>query len=271
MFGAMAVVGANQGAALIINFFFGTILNAAFGLATQVNRYVQLMTNSLNQASVPQIMKCYGAGDEDRSLDIVYTISRYSTLIFSIIAIPILLSVDELLAIWLVDVPEYTGIFVVFMLINAMVGILCSGFDPCIQSTGKIKENEIGYGVITISILPIMFVLYKLGMPPYINVIVMPFLTLGTKIFQIFILMKQTKFDFGLFLKKSIIPSLSTLAVAIIPLYGLKMVWWSSKVGTILFVIVGALWAGLSIWLVGLKPSEKNNVVGFVKQKCLKK
>lgn len=271
LFGAVAVVGANQGAALVINFFFGTILNAAFGLATQVNRYVQLMTNSLHQASVPQIMKSYGAGDENRSLEIVYTISRYSTLIFSIIAIPILLSIDELLAIWLVDVPKYTNIFVIFFLINAMVGVLCTGFDPCIQSTGKIKENEIGYGLITISILPIMFVLYKLGLPPYINVIVMPFLTLGTKIFQIYVLKKRTSFDLSVFIKKSIIPSLITLAVSFIPLYGLKTIWWSGKVGTIIFVVVGAIWAMASIWLVGLKPSEKKNMVGFVKQKFLKK
>lgn len=270
LLGAVAVVGAHQGAALVINYFFGTILNAAFGLATQVNRYVQLMTNSLNQASVPQIMKSYGAGDEGRSLDIVYTISRYSTLIFSIIAIPIILCVDELLAIWLVDVPEYTNIFVVFMLINAMVGILFSGFDPCIQSTGKIKENEIGYGLITIAILPIMFILYKLGMPPYVNVIVVPFLTLGTRVFQIHILKKQTQFNLGLFLKKSIIPSLLTLAVAFIPLYGLKMIWGHSKFATIVFVIIGALWAIVSICLVGLKPSEKVNIIGFIRKKISK-
>lgn len=271
LFGAIAVVGANQGAALVINFFFGTVLNAAYGLATQVNRYVQLMTNSLNQASVPQIMKSYGAGNEERSLDIVYTISRYSTLIFSIIAIPIVLKVDELLAIWLVEVPEYTNIFVIFMLINAMVGILFSGFDPCIQSTGKIKENEIGYGLITISILPIMFFLYKLGFPPYINVIVIPFLTLGTRLFQIYILKKQTIFDFVIFLKKSIIPSLSTLIVSFIPLYGLNFFWGHSKIATILFVIIGALWAIVSIYLVGLNASEKKNINSFFKKIIIKK
>jgi len=265
LFGAVAVVGAHQGAALVINYFFGSLLNAAFGLATQVNRYVQLMTNSLNQASVPQIMKSYGAGDEERSLDIVYIISRYSTLIFSIIAIPIILCVDDLLGIWLIKVPEYTNIFVIFMLINAMVGILFSGFDPCIQSTGKIKENEIGYGMITIAILPIMFILYKLGMPPYINVIVVPFLTIGTRLFQIYILKKETKFDLYIFFFKSIVPSLLTLVVAFVPLYGFKMIWFHGKMATILFVVIGALWAAVSIFLVGLTSSEKQNIITFVR------
>ena len=270
VFGAVAVVGAHQGAALVINFFFGTVLNATYGLATQVNRYVQVMTTSLNQASVPQIMKSYGAGNEGRSLNIVYTISRYSTLIFSIIAIPIMLSVDELLGIWLVDVPEYTNLFVIFMLINAMVGIMFSGFDPCIQSTGKIKENEIGYGLITISILPIMFVLYKLGCPPYINVIVLPFLTLATRLFQIYILKKQTEFDLRFFLKRSLLPSMITLMVAFVPLFFLKFIWGHSVAATICFVLIGALWAVISIWIVGLKPSEKNNIVSFVLKKIKK-
>lgn len=270
IWGALAIVGSHQGAAIIINSFFGTLLNAAYGIATQVNRYVQLMTNSLNQASVPQIMKSYGAGNEKRSLDIVYTVSRLSSLIITIIGVPIILSIDELLDIWLVDVPKYTSIFIVFMVINAMVGILFSGFDPCIQSTGRIRENEIGFGLINISILPIIYLFYKLGFPPYTNVAVAPILTLATRLFQVYILKKLTNFKLSIFLRKSIIPSLLTLIVSFIPLYFLKMIWGHSVLEILLFILIGVIWSIISISLVGLQRNERKYVISIVGRNIFK-
>lgn len=85
-------------------------MNAAFGLASQVNRYVITFTNSLNQAAVPQIMKSYGGGHQERSLNIVYAITRISTLILLIMVIPLLFCMDDILRIWLKEVPEYTTI-----------------------------------------------------------------------------------------------------------------------------------------------------------------
>ncbi len=270
LFGAIAVIGKEQGAAMIINFFFGTALNAAFGLASQVNRYVITFTNSLNQAAVPQIMKNYGGGNQERSLNIVYVITRISTLILLIIVIPLLFCMNDILIIWLKEVPEYTTLFASWMLINGFVMVLGSGFDPCIQATGNIRNNELGYGLINLALLPIVYVLYKMGYPPYANVVVLPFLSLITRLFQIYIMKRQTRFEFTVYFKKSIVPSVSTLIVAIIPLFALRLLWGHTIMHTIGFVTIGVFWTSVSIWLVGIKKNERQMLLSFVKTKLFK-
>ncbi len=268
LFGAVAVIGKEQGAAMIINFYFGTALNAAFGLASQVNSYVITFTNSLNQAAVPQIMKNYGGGNQGRSLNIVYVITRISTLILLAMVIPLIFCMDDILRIWLKEVPEYTSVFTSWMLINGFVLVLGSGFDPCIQSTGEIRNNEIGYGLINLALLPIIYILYKLGCPPYINVIIAPVLSLATRLFQIYIMNKQTDFQFSIYFKTSIIPSFATLIVAAVPLFGLRLVCGGHSImQTLVFIIVGVVWTTISIYLIGINKNERRMLLSIIKIK----
>ena len=267
LFGAASILGKEQGSAMVINYFFGTTLNASFGLASQINRYVITFTNSLNHAAVPQIMKSYGGGNQERSLNIVYTITRVSALILLIIVIPLLFCMNDILKIWLGKVPEYTAIFASWMLINGFVMVLGSGFDPCIQSTGNIRNNEIGYGLINLTLLPIIYILYKLGSPPYVNVVVAPILSLATRSFQILILKKQTDFQFARYLNDSIVPSFVTLIVAIIPLYCMRIVIGHSLLQTLFFVVIAGVWTSLAVWMVGIKENERRMLLSFIKTK----
>lgn len=270
LFGAMAVMGKEQGAALIINFFFGTALNAAFGFASQVNRYILTFSRSLNQAAVPQIMKSYGGGNQDRSLNLVYAITRITALIMMVFIIPLVFCMEDVLRLWLKEVPEYTSIFATWMLINGFVLALGSGFDPCIQSTGKIRNNEIGYGFINLLLLPIIWVLYKLGYPPYINVIVMVFLSFCTRIFQIFILKRLTDFEIKKYLTVSVLPTLWTVVIAVVPLVFLRVIWGHRVWQTLVFIILSMFWTIFSIWIVGVNKKEKMMVLSFVKKKINK-
>lgn len=271
LFGAMAVMGKEQGAALIINFFFGTALNAAFGLASQVNRYILTFSRSLNQAAVPQIMKSYGGGNQDRSLNIVYAITRITALIMMIFIIPLVFCMEDVLKLWLKEVPNYTSIYATWMLINGFVMALGSGFDPCIQSTGNIRNNEIGYGLINLLLLPIIWVLYKLGYPPFINVIVMVFLSFCTRLFQIFILKKQTEFVIRKYLKVSIFPTLLTVVIAVVPLLILRIFWGHEVWQTLVFITICVLWTLLSIWIAGVNKKEKSMLLSFVNNKIKNK
>ena len=270
LFGAVAYVGKEQGAALIINYFFGTILNAAFGLASQINRYAMLFTKGLSQAAVPQIMKSYGSGDTNRSLNLVYIISRISTMIMLIISLPLMFCMDEILVLWLKTPPEYTTIFSVFMLINAVVAMLGAGFDACIQSTGNIKKNEIGVSVIYLSILPIIFILYKMGMPPYMNVVVMPILTLAMRVMQLYIMRDLASFSITTYLKKTLFPSLIVIIVSAMPLVFLRIVFGHSLLHTLLFMLVCILWTVLCVTLWGVRKDERQRILAFVSSKIKK-
>lgn len=269
-FGAMAVMGRTQGAALIINFFFGTILNAAFGLATQVNNVVGHFTSTLRQAAIPQIMKNQNE-NEQRSLTLVYAMSRYSYLTMNIIAIPLLLSIDEVLKLWLGDnIPQYTTIFVFFMLINGMVSNLGAGFDASIQATGKIRKNQIGYSLIGLSILPIIFILYKLGFPPYVNVIVMVLLTIATLIFQIFIMKELTNFKIYEYVYQTIFPSLNSTFIAVLILVPFKFIWPNNSVYSFFFIFLSVIVTIITIFFLGMSKKERGLVRNFISNKINK-
>lgn len=270
LFGAVAYIGKEQGAAMIINFFFGTILNAAFGLASQINRYAMMFTRGLSQAAVPQIMKSYGSGDSSRSLNLVYTISRISTLIMLIIGIPLILCMDEILTIWLKTPPEYTTIFSIFMLINAIVTMLGAGFDACIQSTGKIKKNEIYSSIIYLSLLPIIFVMYKAGMPPYMNVVLLPFLSLAIRVMQVFIMRELTDFNLETYMKRSFFPCMKVILFSCVSLVPLRMIMGHSLIQSAFFLIVSFLWIAVCIIIWGIRNEERARLHSFVFNKMNK-
>lgn len=257
--GAAAVMGQVQGAAMVINFFFGTILNAAFGLASQVKNAVAQFTSTLRQAFIPQIMKNQES-NEERSLNLVYVISRYSYLTMNIIAIPLLLQMKQLLIIWLGNPPIYTEVFIDFMLIGGMITNLSAGFDASIQATGKVKKNQIGYSLINFSLIPLMFIFYRLGMPPYTNVIIMVGLALLTLVFQCWIMSELTSFSFSAYFKKTIMPSVATTIVALVPLMLLKSFFPISTIAVLLFVILSAVWTVIAILICGLRREEKKMV-----------
>ena len=250
---------------MIINFFFGTILNAAFGLATQINRYAMMFTKGLSQAAIPQIMKSFGAGNIDRSLNLVYAISRISTLIMLVIVIPLCLCMDDILVLWLKTPPKYTSIFAVFMLINALVSMVGAGFDACIQSTGNVKKNEIYSSLIYLSLLPAIFIMYKMGMPPYMNVVILPVLSLGIRAMQIILLKKMTSFEFSTFWKRSLMPSLHTLLLASVPLIGLRIFIGHTILETIVLTTVAVVWTIVSVILVGMSKDERKKIIGYIR------
>lgn len=270
LIGAVAVIGKNQGAAMILNFFFGTVLNAAFGLATQVSHAVGQFTSTLRQAAVPQIMKNQNS-NEERSLNLVYVISRYSYLTMNIMAIPLLLCMQGVLKLWLGTPPEYTAIFIDFMLISGMISNLGAGFDAIIQAAGNVRKNQIGFSIINLSLLPIIYILYKMGLPPYINVIITVLLTLLTLIFQIYIMKELTSFNISAYFRKTIIPSLLSTLVAVLPLLLVQVfIKEETSIGFVSHLSLSVVWTVISIYICGITDEEKSIIRSLISAKIHK-
>lgn len=267
---SIAFLGNCQGVAVIINLFFGTVVNAAYGIAMQVQNYTTMFVKNLMQATSPQIMKSYGKGDHKRALNLVYKMSKYSYLILLIIAVPAIISIEEVLKLWLKKVPEYTSLFVTLLLINGLVLCFNTGFDALIQASGKIKKNQLGYTFINISILPILYVLYKIGLPCYTSVLVSILLGIVTVIFQCYIMKELSKFNVYTYLKETVLPCCMTTVIAIAAL--LLMYYHPTVDITSLVInsIVSLLWVGLCVLIFGLKQTERQKAFEIVKQKIRK-
>ena len=137
--GATASVLKTQGSAAIINLFFGTIANAAFAIANQVESFILMFSRNLAQAAIPQITKSFSGSDTDRSVRLTCYISKYTFILMCIASFPVLIERDFLLSLWLEDVPVGTSMLCALMILSGAVDCLGAGIPALVQATGKIK------------------------------------------------------------------------------------------------------------------------------------
>jgi len=253
-------VGSKQGAAIIINLFFGTLLNAAFGIASRVFEFVFSFVKNLNQAALPQIMKNFSGGNQDRSLKLIYKLSKLTYFIMLIPAVPIILSIDNLLVIWLKNVPQYTSVFVVLLIINGLVSCLESGFDATIDATGRIKQTKIIFSILFLLTLPLIYLLYSLKFPPYTITILYVIVEIVFLLFQTRILSKLTEFKFSAYFSLTIRP-VFFVTLLIVPQYFLSNIFGSGLMNFFLLSIISVLLTIITIYFFGLSREERNIII----------
>ena len=257
MIGAVASMGQNQGANMIINLFFNTIINAAFGIGFQINNYVMMFVQSLNQAAVPQIMKSQSANNSHRSLSLIYGIAKVAFFIMLIPTIPLIINMDYILKIWLKDVPPYTGTFAALLLMGGLIRCMGAGFDSSIQTTGKIRANQIFYSIIYLSI------------PVYTIIICTIVAAISVLVFQIFYLSKITEFSVKYYLNHTVARCL-VVAICSAPLLFLKLFINNSMYWLVISSIISVIWIILMIFKFGCTRSEKDLIKGGI-YKIIKK
>ncbi len=273
MLGAAASVGQSTGSQLIINSFFGTMLNTSFGIATQVNSIVTLFSSSLSKVAIPQITKSFSGGNENRTFNLTVYVSKYTFFLMMLPSLPILLETKYLLTLWLGNLPAYTVIFCQLMIINALIYSLSSGFPALIHATGKIKYFQIITSSISLTSLPISYFLLKKGLPPP-TIIALIVVTLAINLIVSQILLKKIlHFNVKLFLQKSYLKILSVIAM-VLPLFIIRDLFSTSFYRFFFISIFSVSCLLVSIYFVGLEKKEKDflskSAVKLMKKKIIR-
>lgn len=167
LFGSVANLSAQQGLNILINIFYGVTVNAAAGIANQVSTSVFGFISNFQTAFQPQIVKTYASGEQDRFFQLIMQTSKFSFFLVLIIFTPIILTIDNILAIWLKDIPEYTGAFCQLILVFLALEALSAPLWMGVQATGKIRNYQIMVAVIIGLNFPLAYLFLKLGYPPY--------------------------------------------------------------------------------------------------------
>lgn len=168
LFGGLAMIGRNQGVAVIINLFLGTVVNAAYGVANQINGALGHFSTTFQKAINPQLMKSEGMKDRNRLIRISYISSKFSVLALAFFAIPLIIEMEEVLSIWLKDnIPPYTMRLAQCILILSITYQYSTGIMSAIQAAGRIRNYQITMGVILLMNIPIAYMILKLGYPVY--------------------------------------------------------------------------------------------------------
>lgn len=164
IFGSFAYIMREQGVDLLMNLFYGPVVNAARGIAAQVNGGIQSFISNMTTAIRPQLIQSYAAGEINRSLQLMFTMSKVCCAVVYLMAVPIMLEIDFILDLWLKgNVPDHTVGFLLIIILISIVSNLNYAVSSVIHASGQMRRYQVVTSVIALSSLPMAYILLKLG------------------------------------------------------------------------------------------------------------
>lgn len=255
--GNLAAILYTQGLNMMLNIFFGPIVNAARGIAVQVQSAVQQFVGGFQTALNPQITKNYASNNLPQMHSLMFRSARFSFLLLFFLSLPVLMETNFILTLWLKTVPDDAVIFTQIMI---CISLIYTTANPCIianQATGKVKIYQMVVGGILLLILPISYVVLKLGAPAYSVFIVHFCIESVAQFSRMYMLRKLIHLPLWQYMKNIYIPIVSTVVIAIILPLVVRM---HVAEGWLRFLAVGftcVLSVGASSYFIGFTKQER--------------
>lgn len=254
---------------MLLNVFFTPVINAARGLAIKVTNAVSGFSDNFQTAVSPQITKAYAVGNIERTYSLIYNSTRFSFYLLWILSLPLILCMDEILGIWLTEVPPYTSIFLTLVLVH---NIIASGANPlnmAIRAKGQIKYPEIFGGLILILNLPLSYIALKLGYPPQSVFVILILCRVLNQILRIYFAHRYLSMPIFTYLRKVMIRPVGVMLLSLsIPLATLNYIFFENDgVKTIVICIISLISCAVTIFYLGINVSEKKYIKTYIKNK----
>jgi len=166
MIGSGSALLMSQGHSIILNLFFGPAVNAAKGIANQVQGMVVKLSGNFQMALNPQIFKSFAAQNLEYMHELICASSKYSYLMIFVLSLPISIESEDILELWLKTVPEYSNGFLRLILLTAAVNALANPLVIGAQATGKIKTFQSVEAFVLLLILPFTYFFALWGTSP---------------------------------------------------------------------------------------------------------
>lgn len=163
LFSTLARLFSTQGFAIVLNLAVGTVINAAYGIANQVNGCLQHFTSSIEKAFNPQIMKSEGMNDRRRVVEMAVISTKICAWIYSLFAIPLIVSLPFVFSVWLKNPPEHTINFTRIVIIASMVSMLSAGLSSVFYAIGVIRNYLLWLGSLLILVVFFGYFVMKMG------------------------------------------------------------------------------------------------------------
>lgn len=270
LFGNAAVVAFNQGINIMLNIFFGPVINASRSIAYQVNAAVNGFVFNFQMSMNPQIVKSYAANDHKYMQYLIFRGAKYSFFLLYFLSLPILLQTENILRWWLITVPKYSVLFSQLIMIDALINCISGPLMTAAQATGIIKKYQTIVGGILLFNMPFSYLFLKHGFPPQVTL----YITISLSVLALFVRLAIIKtlisFSVSNYFREVILKVVlvSGLSV-IIPLAAMSFL----GDGVIRVIITSALSASsvlLIIFTIGLNKKEQEYVCVEMKKMILK-
>ena len=271
LFGNLAVVCQGQGVNLLLNVFFGPVVNAARAIAFQIQGAVLQFVSNFMTAVRPQVIKNYAEGNVERMYSLTFYTAKFSYMLMLALVVPICCEIKFILHLWLGDaVPENTALFAVLVLVTYTWRTFHIAALMPFHAIGNIKTGNVTIGSLMIASLPIGYVLFKIGLPAY-SVFLVIFAIEIVGMFAIYWLIHNYEyFPYLDIFRKILMPStavtLLTVALPLFIIYFMEEGW----LRLILVCVSSETTLGLSAFYIGLNKSERSRIISLAKNKFKK-
>lgn len=268
IFGSVSHMMQSQGVNLILNAFWGTIVNAANGVATQVNSAVNSLTAGFVTAVRPQMIKSYASGDIEYLKKMYYSVSKLTFFLVMILAIPLIGEIDIILDVWLGrgKYPEMTALFCQLTIFMTLCNSYATPTSIIIHATGKMKKFQIVVSTVTLIIVPIAYFAAKVGCDASFIIFLSALVTIAAQITRLFIIKEQVDFPVIDYCMNVFLPTWSVLAVSMIVTFVLHATTPQHLVWSVVRMCISVLFSGVCIYFLGTDKLEKQLILSFVKK-----
>jgi O-antigen/teichoic acid export membrane protein len=269
LFGAVSGIVRQQGINILLNIYFGPIVNAARAIATQISTAVNNFIHNFITAVRPQIVKSYATGNMKQMIRLIFLATKATFFLLLFFIIPLQLELTLILKLWLKNVPEYVLIFTRIILINSFIDSISSPLLAALHAIGKIKLFQVISGIIFICNLPLALIALNLGFSAANVQIIGVVLSVCVFLVRLLIFVKQIQSSIWHYLKSVLIPSIlvcvigSIIPVCFVYIYpvGIERLFLTIIISTISLV--------LTIFFIGLSNIERLILLGEVKKRVL--
>lgn len=263
--GSIANVGAAQGVNLIINHFFGVIINAAIGVANNVNGIVYQFVSNLQVAFTPQTIQSYSQGNYIKLKELIYNNSKYSFFLLFLMGLPIIMNIDFILNIWLGDtIPPYSSTFISLIIISSFFDAICGSLWSTIQATGKIRKYQIIISSIIFSTVPISYICLYFGYHATTVYIINILMKIGITYYRCYYLNHLKLISWIQILKNIFYPIIKVSIFSSLLCYiEIQSLYSENIISHIALIILNVITIILLILLLGMTAKERN----IIKQK----
>ena len=266
--GNLAWVANNHGLNLMLNIFGGPVVNAARGVALQVQGVVTQFVTNFQTALNPQITKTYARGELDRMHNLITWSSKFSFFLLFVLSLPFMFVTYFVLDLWLEEVPTYTESFLRLVFVSVLLKTFSNPIWIAVQATGNLKKYQLYDNFIQFLVLPTCYIFLKyFNVDPfivYLIIIIYELILIPVRIYIVFPMIHYSK---RTYLKSVMVPIAKVTIVAALLSYLLYLSIQKTFAGNVALFFSIFLIGLMVVWFVGLKSGERyliwNKVVSF--------
>lgn len=265
----------SQGILILLNMFFNPAIVAARAISIQVNMAANQFISNFRTAINPQIVKRYAAKDYEGSKKLLLSSTKYSYYMMLILALPICLSADQLLHIWLGVIPEYTTIFLQIIIVQSLFQVFDTSFYTALYAKGQLRENAILSPLFGFISFPIVYLLFKAGFSPialsWASLISYSILGILIKPLLLVKIVNYKCNDIINVFISCLKVSLAAIPIPMIIYLGIETITPNIWIQFISIVIISAFSVAISSWMIGIDKDTRAKILLLIKKKIRSK